>query len=406
MPNHLAMGQVTGPVGTALRLFETLQPDATWEVRDSIYELLLGWENVPAYFPEWPTADYEQIPFLSPKSAFSLGRYISETGMLQFEEEWNGVPLMDEERQCLRYFFTLHINRKKKGLDTRRCLGVKRSGMTWLPNVIWDGLVFNRSVNLGGLTLNFRPTSAPFILYRSESFIGVLERDGAFYLSKPIQYGLRLGIGNQSESTFGTVFFEKAGFRFKGAVSSHGYFGAAELRSMDGIQIVYRLKTANFKWPSSWSFFDVPPLLAVRIPYRRGHLLMHHGLSRSKLAYQDKRKAISWVLSPSAALIQGQYSPLPSIAIEGEWNIRANHFAWAIHAERHLPNFRWTGSVGAGSDSPGGFSRLRMSQPGFYLRNQVEWNTGKQRSFIRLSLRPSGYSIQGAYSLQLTQKSG
>ena len=400
------MGQVAGPVGTALRLFETLQPEATWEARDSIYELLLSWEDVPAYFPEWPAADYEQIPFLSPRSAFYLGRYISETGMLQFEEEWNGVPLMDEERQCLRYFFTLHRSRTKKGLDTRRYLGIKKSGMTWLPNVIWDGLVIDQTVNLGVLTLNFRPESEPFIRYRSESFMGVLERDGAFYFSGPIQSGLRLGIGILSESSYGTIFFQKAGFRFRGAVSSHGYFSAAELRTKDGIQIVYRLKTANFKWPSSWSFLDVPPLLSVRIPYRHGHLLLHHGLSRTKLAYQEKRMTFSWVSSPSAVLIQGQYSPLSCIALEGEWNIRARHFAWAIHAERNLSNFRWTSSLGAGTDSPGGFSRLRMSQPGFYLRNQVQWNTGKQRSFIRFYLRPSGYSIQGAYSFQLDQNSG
>ncbi len=99
------MGQRDSLVEGAVDAYLHWHPQASFEDRDSIQQLLQDWQMERTYFALWPCSDYDLIPFLSPTSAFNLSRYVSETGTILDVKEWRATGLSQAEQAWMKTFF-------------------------------------------------------------------------------------------------------------------------------------------------------------------------------------------------------------------------------------------------------------------------------------------------------------
>lgn len=402
------MGQSDSLVTSALKAYERLHPEASFQARDSIQMVLLDWRNQRLYFNYWPTADLERIPFLTPKSAFSLGRYISETGPLHFSEEWRATGLSPQEQRWMDAFFqTGYPHRTVLTSSPPWSVGIEKNAMGWSPLGQYRGLQVGRHWRLGGMTLVPRASGGPIL--RSQRMRHEYVLQAGVGLQWTYHHSSRTQINGtyiQGEPALGFKF-TRPRWNWQGMTYRSGWACVWKWKFPDGTYISYTKRSDPFRWPSSWLDWPSADRLALVLPYRRGQLLLEAMHTRSQLSYAARQGILRLVQYPGIACLEGQINILSNVQVDVRLGRHSSEHAWAIHRTFHQGEVYFETSIGTmGGHPPGPFSKMRMSAAGPYVRASMRFHDKRQNGWLRISIRPNDFRVYGAYSLQLDQKWG
>ena len=385
-----------------------MHPEATFETRDSIYALLIEWQDQPLIFNYWPPSDYDRIPFLQPKSAFNLGRYISETGPLQFPGEWGATGISAQEQRWMQAFFqTGYPRREVLTAQKPFSLGVQRTSLGWLPALHFHGLSAGSSWRLGQLSVLPYTYGGP--LFRSQR----MRHTWTFQAEKGIQWTYLLKHQTRVSASYVQgrpalgLSMSQTHWNGQTLIYPSGWCSLFMWRFSDGTLFSFTRRSENNRWPSAWLPWSSPSGVRLTLPYRSGHWILAATSEKSQLTYSTRRARWGIYQARERPFLEGQYLLLPTLVVDVRLGMHVAEHGWAIHHQIGLQGLRVDLSLGTiGEDAPTSFSRLRMSCPGYYLRGGLRLDRGRHQGWLRVSLRPNGPSIYGANALQLDQKRG
>lgn len=403
-----ALGQRDSLIAGALDAYLYWHPDASFEDRDSIQQLLQDWQVEGTYFTHWPRSDYDLIPFLSPTSAFNLSRYVSETGDILDVMEWRAAGLTQAEQVWMKAFFkTGYPKRFLIKSNTPNRIGIQRNSSGWYPIGLYHGLTLGPVWRLGGMRLQFQRPSAPGLsLQGARHTWGIQPFIGGYY-SYQLHPSLRLSALRVHNQWGMDLYVRQRGWVWRVLAYPGGFAHAYSFQSKDGVQMQLVRRTAAFSWPSAWSLWATAPGLSVRLPYRRGFLQLTAHERRSQIRFQLREGDVALGLVNGQNCLEARCHLFQDVHVEARLGIMQAQHAWAIHAQKVRGGCRWEGSLGTmGEDALGLFSRLRMGESGAYARLAMHFQKDRYRGWFRCTLRPNGTQIYGSYVLQLDQKCG
>ena len=402
------MGQPRNYVESAWNAYKINHPESSWVTLDSVYELLIQWNRTPFNFEDWPKGEYDRIPFLSDKSAFSLSRYVSETGAIQFREEWFGVGLTPEEALWMDHFFAISHSKKSNIVDQSPIqIGFTRNSAGLRPRIEWGPLRIQHSVKLENWTLSTANKPLPFIAYynANEQF-AYKPKSGLYGFNRLTKHWL-FGCAIHDKRVATILTYEKVKTRLVFMFSSIGSSMAMRYHTADGIQLRYVYRTPNYSWPTTWTFWDHRPMCQLKVPYRKGTLFVEKWSTYSQLRYLDRKTEVCWIQSQGQRFSEIKFFPNAQMSLEYFLTSKGDLSAWAVHRDMSIPNGIWSFSIGLSDGKTNkSFSRLRLSHRGFRFRSKIQWVNQTSQGWITLSISPTAREIYGAYLLQLDQKSG
>ncbi len=402
------MGQRDSLVEGAVDAYLRWHPQASFEDRDSIQQLLQDWQIERTYFALWPRSDYDLIPFLSPTSAFNLSRYVSETGTILDVKEWRATGLSQAEQAWMKTFFqTGYPRRLVQKPHSPAHIGIQRTSSGWHPQGQYHGLVLGPVWRLGGMRLQFQQPTAPgWSLHGVRHAWGIQPFYGGYY-SYQLHPSVRLSAIHVQNRWAMDIGVRHRGWAYRMLAYPGGWASTCSFQTKDGVHLQMIRRTEAFSWPSAWSLWATSPTLLVRLPYRRGFLQLSAQERRSQIRFQTREGDMALGVVNGQNCLEARYRLFSDVTVEARFGSAQAQHAWAIHAQHPWGRCRLEGSLGTmGEDALGLFSRLRMGQSGAYARLAMHIQTARHRGWFRCTLRPNGTQIYGSYVLQLDQKCG
>ena len=420
-----AQAQPSDVIQAASERYQFLHPRASLEQIDSVLAVMATWLTEPYYFNRWPRDRLEDIPFLSPKSSFELGRYIAELGYLIDPGEWEAISLDPLERRCFRAMFSVGFPPSKiKAMHQVQRWGFQHSNQGWQPYIMGHGIRWSQwtRVSLAHFVWDGQQANGPWLRARESQRIWAWSPAQGGYLLH--RMGSRYMIGGgvvRNIPLLGGQWTNVHGYIRGQYFGRHSYAFHAKWTLGNGMRWELGARNPHPELNQLWLPYPCASGILFSLPWKRGRLEIAHKEQGAWLRYADQLSAWGleqwnglWRIDGSfklyAKLTLRIYTSLePSVpeAITLEWSNTFNDSSCRLH-------FGW---MGLGEPFAFGTSPMRMSQAGPYVNARWAWepvNLGRKRypmvavSQPRLELgvqlRPEQCHVRLRYSFQSDQK--
>ena len=412
-------------IQAAMDRFQSLHPMATLAEQDSVLALMQSWISAPCFINRWPRDRLDDIPFLSPKSSFQLGRYIAELGYLIDPNEWAAIALDSIERLCLQSMFDVGFPASNiQSLRRIHRWGLQLNSSGWQPYVIGHGIRWSHrnQFRLDPYVWNGHQPSGPWLHARELHRIWAwAPMHGGYYL-QDVSSSWMLGMGHiKDQLLFASQWTHTHGFLRAQVFGRHSFGLHCKWTWANGMQWEWSLRHPRPELSQAWLPFPLTQGVTFRLPWQRGSIEIAHRGRQSWLRFSNQRQSWSleqwdgmWRLATaldlSPTLCWRFYGSVhPSVP-------EAFALAWS-HASPKSTMRVQAGYMGTGMPYAYGTSPLRMSQAGAYL--SLYWvhdghlgpterlrigpmESGRLECTVRL--RPGEGQFSVRYSFQSDQK--